>query len=281
MGFSEQRAAFRRLLAGDGCVHPASVFDPASARIAEDLGFACAILAGSTAALAVLGSPDNVTLTLSEFEGLIARIKRAADIPLLVDADHGYGNALSVMRTVVELERAGVSAMTIEDTDLPQPYGLSKPVLVSREEGLGKVRAALAARRDAGLVVVGRTSAVSIAGVDEAVARAHLYTDAGADALFYTGVSTLEQLQTLHAASALPIILGGSTLSDMAALRAHGVRVALVGHQPIQAAFQAVYATMLALRDGQPLPTLADSRLVGVVTRAADYDAAAKAFLGV
>jgi len=130
-------------------------------------------------------------------------------------------------------------------------------------------------------VVVGRTSAVSIAGVDEAVARAHLYTDAGADALFYTGVSTLEQLQTLHAASALPIILGGSTLSDMAALRAHGVRVALVGHQPIQAAFQAVYATMLALRDGQPLPTLADSRLVGVVTRAADYDAAAKAFLGV
>ena len=99
--------------------------------------------------------------------------------------------------------------------------------------------------------------------------------------MFYTGVSTLEQLQTLHAASALPIILGGSTLSDMAALRAHGVRVALVGHQPIQAAFQAVYATMLALRDGQPLPTLADSRLVGVVTRAADYDAAAKAFLGV
>jgi len=281
MGFNERRATFRRLLAGDKVVHPASVFDPASARIAEDLGFECAILAGSTAALAVLGSPDNVTLTLSEFEGLITRITRAAPIPLLVDADHGYGNALSVMRTVVELERAGVSAMTIEDTDLPQPYGVREPRLLSAEEGLGKMRAALAARSDPALVVVGRTSAVGIAGLDEAVARARLYSEAGVDALFFTGVSTLEQVKALHAASPLPIILGGSTLSDVAGMRAHGVRVALTGHQPIQAAFQAVYATMIAVRDGTALPPLADARLVKVVTKAADYDAAAKDFLGI
>jgi len=280
MNFNERRTAFRRLLAGDKIVHPASVFDPASARIAEDLGFECAILAGSTAALAVLGSPDNVTLTLSEFEGLITRITRAADIPLLVDADHGYGNALSVMRTVVELERAGVSAMTIEDTDLPQPYGVRQPRLLSAEEGLGKMRAALAARSDPALVVVGRTSAVGIAGLDEAVARARLYSDAGVDALFFTGVSTLDQVQALHAAQPLPIILGGSTLSDVAGMRGHGVRVALTGHQPIQAAFQAVYATMMAVRDGTALPPLADARLVKIVTKAADYDAAAKHFLG-
>jgi carboxyvinyl-carboxyphosphonate phosphorylmutase len=156
-----------------------------------------------------------------------------------------------------------------------------EPRLLSVEEGLGKMRAALAARSDPALVVVGRTSAVGIAGLDEAVARARLYSEAGVDALFFTGVSTLEQVKALHAASPLPIILGGSTLSDVAGMRAHGVRVALTGHQPIQAAFQAVYATMIAVRDGTALPPLADARLVKVVTKAADYDAAAKDFLGI
>eukprot|EP01037_Dinobryon_pediforme_P012408 gene12408-12494_t len=250
MGYGDRRLAFRAILASDGCVHPASVFDPISARIAEELGFACSILAGSTASLAVLGAPDIVVLTLSEFADLIGRITRASPIPLMVDADHGYGNALSVMRTVVELERAGVAAMTIEDTDLPTGFGRPGAELTSREEGLGKMRAALAARSDAATVIIGRTSAVGLAGLDEAVARARLYSEAGVDALFFTGINELTQLEAIRAVTALPIVLGGTTMTDVGALRALGVRVSLKGHQPIHAAFQAVYDTMLALRDG-------------------------------
>lgn len=279
MDFTRRRIAFRAILSGDACVHPASVFDPISARIAEELGFACAILAGSTASLAVLGAPDIVALTLSEFTDLIGRITRASPIPLLVDADHGYGNALNVMRTVVELERAGVSALTIEDTDLPTPFGAKAPVLTSLEEGLGKMRAALAARVDPATVIIGRTSAVGIAGLDEALTRARSYAAAGVDALFFTGVSTVEQVRTLRSASDLPIILGGSTVQDVAAVQALGVRIALTGHQPIHAAFQAVHDTMKAVRDGTPLPALAGGSFMARMTKAADYAAAARDFM--
>lgn len=274
-----RRRAFRVLLQGAGCVHPASVYDPVSARIARELGFECAILAGSTAALAVLGAPDNVTLTLSEFEALITRITRASPIPLLVDADHGYGNALSVMRTVVELERAGVAALTIEDTALPQPFGTTKPSLLSRAEGLGKIRAALAARSDAALVIVGRTSAAAIAGLDEAIARVTAYAEAGADAVFLTGIATEDEVRALHAAVTCPIILGGGGSLDADFLAAHGVRVSLKGHQPIHAGFQAVYDTMLALRDGTPLPKLADAALMARVTKAEEAAKASASFL--
>lgn len=280
MSFSNRRSAFRAILAGDGCTHPASVFDPVSGRIAEELGFACGILAGSTASLAVLGAPDIVVLTLSEFADLIGRITRACAIPLLVDADHGYGNAQNVMRTVVELERAGVAALTIEDTDLPTRFGSSAPALTSREEGLGKMQAALAARGDAATVVIGRTSAVGIAGLDEAVARARIYEGAGVDALFFTGVSALAQVEAIRAAVALPIVLGGSGDLDVAALRALGVRISLKGHQPIHAAFQAVYDTMLALRDGTALPKLAGGALMARVTRAEEYGRVAGSFGG-
>lgn len=279
MGFMQRRKAFHALLTGPGCVHPASVFDPISARIAQHLGFACAMLAGSTAALAILGAPDNASITLSEFEDLATRIARAAEIPLLVDADHGYGNAHGVMRTVVELERAGVAAMTIEDTVLPQPFGQHRPLLTSRDEGMGKMRAAIAARTDPALVIVGRTSAIAIAGLDEAAARARLYAEAGVDALFFAGVTSMDELVALRAATDLPLILGGSPLQDTQALAARGVRISLQGHQPIQAAILAVQQCMLAQRDGAPLPPLADPELMARVTKAEQEAATSRAFL--
>lgn len=284
MPLPARRARFRALLAAEACVHPGSVYDPISARIAEDLGFELGMFAGSTASLTVLGAPDIVVLTLTEFAAQIRRITRAGSLPLLVDADHGYGNALSVMRTVEELEAAGVAGMTIEDTLLPRAYGDGRPALLSREEGLGKMRAALAARADPATVIVGRTSAAGIAGLGEAIARAMLYEGAGVDALFFTGISTVEQLAAIRAATRLPLILGGSDLAlDRAGFAAHGVRVALQGHQPIMAAIQAVHDTLKALRDGvapaaltnQPAPAL-----LARVTRAADYTAATQAFMG-
>src|SRR3546814_10643477 len=113
----------------------------------------------------------------------------------MVDADHGYGNALNVTRTVEELEAAGVAGLSIEATLLPQPYGATdKAQLISIEEGVGKMRAALAGRRDPSLMIAGRTSALSIAGVDDAVQRIEAYGAAGVDALFQIGVKTKETI---------------------------------------------------------------------------------------
>ena len=119
MRWSARRQAFREILTGAHCVHPGSVFDPISARIAEDLGFELGMFAGSVASMTVLGAPDRIVLTLTEFAAQAQRICRAGELPLLVDADHGYGNALNVQRTVEELEMAGVAGLSIEDTELP------------------------------------------------------------------------------------------------------------------------------------------------------------------
>ena len=109
--WTDRRLRFRAVLSGARCVHPASVFDPISARIAEDLGFETGMLAGSVASMTVLGAPDLIVLTLSELADQAHRICRAGELPLLVDADHGYGNALSVMRTVEALEGAGIAGL--------------------------------------------------------------------------------------------------------------------------------------------------------------------------
>ena len=140
MNWSPRREQFRAILTGEHCVHPASVFDPISARIAEDLGFEVGMFAGSVASMTVLGAPDLIILTLSEFAHQAYRINRAGELPLLVDADHGYGNALNVKRTVEELETAGVAALTIEDTNLPQQFGMVGTTrLIPITEGVGKM----------------------------------------------------------------------------------------------------------------------------------------------
>src|SRR5918911_1604772 len=156
MTLTERRTRYRNILAGAACVHPASVFDPVSARLAEAVGFEVGMLAGSIASATVLGAPDLVVLTLTEFAEQIRRIARASSLSLMVDADHGYGNALNVMRTVEELEAAGVSALTIEDTLLPPRYGQKQgEELISVPEFAGKLKAAVAARQDPSLVIIG------------------------------------------------------------------------------------------------------------------------------
>ena len=283
--WSSRRTRFRGILAGRACVHPASVHDAVSARIAADLDFELGMFAGSVASLAVLGAPDLIVLTLSEFADQAYRIGRAAELPLLVDADHGYGNALNVMRTVEELEMAGVAALSIEDTDLPRGYGLSdKAQLLSLEEGVGKMKAALAARRDPDLAIAGRTSAMATTGVEDAIRRAKAYEAAGVDAMFLVGITTKEQLEAAAAALRIPIILGGGgTLGDRAYLASKGVRVSLQGHQPFQAAVRAIYDTLKALRDGTApadLKNLASKELMAKVTRSADYVGWTRDFLG-
>jgi carboxyvinyl-carboxyphosphonate phosphorylmutase len=276
----------RAILDGKACVYPASVFDPVSARIAEDLGFELGMFAGSIASLAVLGAPDLTLITLTEFAEQAHRICRAGKLPLMVDADHGYGNALNVMRTVEELETAGIAALTIEDTVLPQTYGAGGGAkLISIEEGVGKMKAALAARRDPQLIIVGRSSAMAFTGLEDALARARAYEAAGVDALFFLGVRTREQLDAISAVCRLPIVLGGvgAELADRDYLGSKGVRVCLQGHQPFMAAAAAVYETMKALRAGTPpakLANIASAQLMQQLSRDADYARWSESFLG-
>ncbi len=286
MHWTPRRERFRALLAGNRCVHPGSVYDAISARIAEDLGFEVGMFSGSVGSMAVLGAPDLVVLTLSEFAAQAYRICRAGNLALLVDSDHGYGNALNVKRTVEELETAGVCALSIEDTLLPRPYGPSgKPQLTSVEEGVGKMKAALAGRQDRSLVIAGRTSALAIAGVEEAIRRAKAYEAAGVDAMFLAGGVTAEAIEAVSAAIHIPIITGGGggVIGDLNWLAAHNVRVALQTHAPFSAAVQAVYDTLKALREGvapRDLKNIASADLMHKVTRAADYQDWTREFLG-
>ena len=262
------------------------MFDPISARIAEDLGFEVGMFAGSVGSMTVLGAPDLIVLTLSEFADQACRINRAGELPLMVDADHGYGNALNVKRTVEELETAGVAALTIEDTDLPQPFGtVGSPRLIPVDEGVGKMKAAIEGRSDPALVIAGRTSAVSVTGLDDAITRAKAYEAAGVDAVFFTGVRDRTQLDAIAGALKIPIFLGGTAGNglDLDYLSDRGVRIALQGHHPFMAAVNAVHETLKALRDGVPpeeLTGVASGDLMKRVTRDADYRHSLDDFLG-
>jgi carboxyvinyl-carboxyphosphonate phosphorylmutase len=279
--FRERRERFRAHMAEGRCIVPASVFDPFSVRLAEAIGFEIGMLGGSSASLAVLGAPDLIVLTLTELAEQCRRMSRAAALPFMVDADHGYGNALGVRRTVEELEAAGVAAMSVEDTALPLRHGQRGAELLSLEEGLGKMRAAVDARADPATVIVGRTSAPAVTGMDDAVARGRAYAQAGVDALFFIGVETAEQVERLGAEFDLPLVLGGALrIAPPEELARHGVRICLTGHPVLPAAIQAMHDALLAMREGRTPANQAPAALMRRATRADDYDRWVAEYLG-
>jgi len=284
MAFRSRREKLRSILSGPACIHPGSVYDAISIRIADDLGFPLGMFGGSVASLAVLGDPDITLITLTELAEQMRRMSRASALPVLVDADHGYGNALNVRRTVQELETAGAAGLTIEDTLLPAAFGEAKTQLISLEEGVGKMKAALSGRSDPSLVIMGRTGAAAITSPEDAIRRARAYEATGVDALFFTGIKSRAELEAVASATHLPIVLGGAPeeLNAPDYLVSQRVRIALQGHAPIAAATQAVHDTLKALREGTPpknLKGLASSELTGRVMRDADAKARSADFL--
>ncbi|MDH4764573.1 MULTISPECIES: isocitrate lyase/PEP mutase family protein [Pseudomonas] len=245
------RLAFRSLLKSDSCYHTASVFDPMSARIANDLGFEMGILGGSVASLQVLAAPDFALITLSEFVEQATRIGRVARLPIIADADHGYGNALNVMRTITELERAGVAALTIEDTVLPAGYGRKSTDLVSVEEGIGKIKGALEARIDEALSIFARTNATELSTA-EVISRTKAYEAAGADGICMVGIRDFAHLEEITQHLSVPVMLvtyGNPQLRDNARLAKAGVRVVVNGHAAYFAAIKATYDCLREQRD--------------------------------
>jgi carboxyvinyl-carboxyphosphonate phosphorylmutase len=240
---TQQACAIREVLTDSICHTPATVFDAVSARIATEVGFRTGILAGSIASHVQLAAPDWIVLTLSELAQCVRTICRASPISLVVDADHGFGNPLNVVRTVEELEHAGAQGITIEDTALPAAFGShGKEFLISRAEAKAKMRAALHARAKPQTVIVGRTSCLRIEGLEETIYRLQSFEQCGVDALMVIGLQDESQLAAIARATELPLFCGPVPASlNAERLAAHRVRWRITGHHAYAIAMQALY----------------------------------------
>lgn len=208
----------RRQLAGDSAVIAPGVYDALTALMVEQAGFACAYVSGASISFTRIGRPDLGLTTLTEVADTVANMRERTSIPLVVDADTGFGNALNVRRSVRLLERMGATAIQLEDQTSPKRCGhLAGKSMVSTAEMVGKLKAALDARADADTLIVARTDAIAIDGVDAAIERGHAYIDAGADVLFVEAMPERDIMQRIGSelGSRIPLLAnmveGGKT----------------------------------------------------------------------
>jgi 2-methylisocitrate lyase-like PEP mutase family enzyme len=188
----------RALLSRPETVLAAGVYDSLTALLASDAGFAALYVSGASIAYTRLGRPDIGLVTQTEVVDTLSLIRDRVALPLIVDADTGYGNALNAQRTVRLLERAGASAIQLEDQTFPKRCGhLRDKGVIPAQEMVGKIKAALDARASAETLVIARTDAVAVEGFERAVARAHRFADAGADVLFIEAPRSREQLEAI------------------------------------------------------------------------------------
>ena len=185
----------RATLANGRVVIAPGVYDALTALLVQQAGFQCAYVSGASVSFTRIGRPDIGLTTLTEVADTVANIRERVDLPLLVDADTGFGNALNVIRTVRILERAGANGIQLEDQTSPKRCGhLAGKSMVSKAEMVGKLKAALDARHDSDTLIIARTDAIAIDGIDAALERAHAYVDAGADVLFVEALRDREQM---------------------------------------------------------------------------------------
>ena len=260
---SVAREKFRQVLAKGTCTLAANIFDPLSARIAHMLEYEVCVLSGSVGKVANLGVPDGVLTNMSDVVDHCHRITRIADVSLMVDAEDGFGNAVNVMRTVRELEAVGVSGIEIEDNFVPRKFNVQDAGLITKEEQMGKLRAAVAARTDPTTVIVARSAAFGLCPLDEAVDRLSAYSQSGAEAVMLTGVKSREQIEAAHAATSLPITILNPPIearNDSAFLAANGVRLLMLGNPTFAVAVKAIYDSYKHLQDGGAMEALSDSQ---------------------
>lgn len=182
---------------GDILVAP-GVYDALTAHIAAEAGFEALYLSGAAIAYSRLGQPDLGLVSMSEVAETVALVRDRVALPLIVDADTGFGNALNVQRTVRMLERAGATAIQLEDQTFPKRCGhLDNKTVIPAAEMVGKIKAAVDARASAGTLIIGRTDAGAVEGLDRAIERARLYGEAGADVLFVEAPRTEAELATV------------------------------------------------------------------------------------
>jgi carboxyvinyl-carboxyphosphonate phosphorylmutase len=211
------RQKLRALLARTGQITLApGAYDALTARLIEQSGFEAVYMTGAGVSYSSLAQPDLGLLSLTEMASRATQIVSATSLPVIADADTGYGNAINVLRTVQEYERSGVAALQLEDQVMPKRCGhMASKELISREEMVGKIRAAVYARRDPDLVIVARTDAIAVEGLEAALERAQAYEDAGADVSFVEAPRSVEEMRRINATLTRPtlanMVEGGQT----------------------------------------------------------------------
>ncbi|MBO0850416.1 MAG: isocitrate lyase/PEP mutase family protein [Pseudonocardia sp.] len=257
----------RELLAGPGPVLAPGAYDALSARLVEQAGFDLVYMTGFGTTAALLGRPDVGLLSGSEMVANAARLVAAVDLPVIADADTGYGNAINVVHTVRAYEQAGVAGIHLEDQVMPKKCGhMSGKAVIPAEEMVGKLRAAVAARRDPDFVIIARTDAAATHGLDEALDRARAYASAGADLLFVEAPTSTDEIARLAAelGGVAPLVFnwaeGGRTppltLDQLTEL---GFALVLYPIGTLLAATSAIRDLLTRLRaDGTPAAALPD-----------------------
>jgi carboxyvinyl-carboxyphosphonate phosphorylmutase len=205
------RTRLKELIGSAEILSAPGAYDAFSAKLVEEVGFDAVYMSGFGIAASMLGLPDIGLLTMTEMVDSAKRMADAVNIPVIADADTGYGNHLNVTRTIEEYERAGIAAVQIEDQVSPKRCGhMEGHRLIPAEEMAAKIRAAVKARKDSDLVLIARTDAISAEGFDEAIRRGNLYREAGADLLFIEAPTEVEQL------ARIPKLINGPTLVNLA-----------------------------------------------------------------
>jgi 2-methylisocitrate lyase-like PEP mutase family enzyme len=260
---NDSTSTFKARLAKSDIVLAPGIYDALSALIAEQAGFEALYLSGASIAYTRLGRSDIGLTTFSEVADTLARITERVTVPVIVDADTGFGNALNTQRTVRGFERAGAAMIQIEDQTFPKRCGhLDGKGVVPVREMVGKLKAALDARTSAETLILARTDALAVEGMDAALDRAEAYLEAGVDALFVEALRSPEQMDVACArfAQRVPLLAnmveGGKTpIQDAGALQAHGFRIAIFPGGTARAVshtLQGYYASLHAHRTTQP-----------------------------
>ena len=275
---SQARERFREVISRPACTVAANIFDPLSARIAHMLDYEVCFLSGSVGKVANLGVPDIVMYNMSDAVDHCRRITRMADVSLMLDGEDGFGNAVNVVRTVKELEAAGVSAIEIEDQIPPVRFNAEDAGLFSKEEQAGKLEAAVAARTDPTTVIVARTAALRYCPMDEALDRMRAYAQTGVEAIRLVGLSTREQLEAVHQTTSLPLTVlspPADMINDRPFLAANGIRILMLGNPAFAVAVKAIYDCLKHLKDGGAIEELsgkeASSDLLRAVNRTDEF----------
>lgn len=263
MSVVERRRTLKAAVEARSALPAPGAFDCISARLVEAAGFSAVYVTGYGTSASRLGLPDLGFAGLAEMSDQARNVAGCVDVPVIIDADTGYGNAVNVGRTVQMFERAGVAAIHLEDQVFPKRSGtLAGKQLIAVAEAAGKIRAAVAARGSSGLLVIARTDAMGVTGFDDAVARARAYAAAGADLLFVEGLETMEQVAKLPGLVERPCLFNYGTAGplppvSLAALRDLGYGLVIFPGHALLVAAHAMQTYFAALRESDVAPDLA------------------------
>ncbi|WP_370400421.1 isocitrate lyase/PEP mutase family protein [Sulfitobacter sp. JB4-11] len=267
---ADRRKAFRtRIARRDAMILPGAG-NALTAQVIADQGFDAIYVTGAGIANTYLGAPDIGLVTLTELVGTVSAIAEITDLPLVVDIDTGFGNAINAQRTVRMIERAGAAAVQMEDQVFPKKCGhFAGKAVIPLNEAVSKVKAAVDAREDANTLVIARTDARAIHGLNAALDRAEAFVEAGADMTFVEAPTSLQEMQAITTRLSVPqvanMVVGGKTpLTAQADLAGLGFSLVLYANTPLQAAMRAMSDVLAALK--------ADGDVTRVIDKLADFE---------